>query len=61
MKWTRPLSGEVGETAAVLGGKAHGLLVLRRLGLPVPPGFVLTTEACRAFLRDRRLPDGLDA
>jgi pyruvate, orthophosphate dikinase len=61
MRWVRPLSPEVGETAEVLGGKAHGLVVLQRLGLPVPPGFVVTTEACRAFLREGRLPDGLDA
>ena len=60
MRWVHPLSAEVGEPAAVLGGKAHGLIVLRRLGLPVPPGFVIGTEACRAYLRDRRLPDGLD-
>jgi pyruvate, orthophosphate dikinase len=60
MRWIRPLAPEVREPAAVLGGKAHGLVVLRRLGLPVPPGFVVTTEAGRAFLRDRRLPDGLE-
>lgn len=61
MRWIRPLSPEVEETAAVLGAKAHGLVVLQRLGLPVPPGFVITTAACRAFLRDGRLPGGLDA
>jgi pyruvate, orthophosphate dikinase len=60
MRWVHPLSAEVDEPAAVLGGKAHGLIVLRRLGLPVPPGFVIGTEACRTYLRDRRLPDGLD-
>jgi len=60
MRWIRPLSPRTEETAETLGGKAHGLLVLRRLGLPVPPGFVVTTRACRAFLRDGRLPDGLD-
>jgi pyruvate,orthophosphate dikinase len=60
MRWIHPLSVEVEETAEVLGAKAHGLVVLQRLGLPVPPGFVVTTEACRAFLRDGRLPDGLD-
>lgn len=60
MKWIRRLSAEVDETAEVLGGKAHGLVVLHRLGLPVPAAFVVTTEACRAFLRDGRLPDGLD-
>lgn len=59
MRWMRPLSGEVEEPAEVLGAKARGLVELRRLGLPVPAGFVVTTEACRAFLRDGRLPDGL--
>jgi pyruvate,orthophosphate dikinase len=58
--WIHPLSAEAGETASVLGGKGHGLVVLRRLGLPVPPGFVIGTEACRALLRDGRLPTGLD-
>jgi pyruvate, orthophosphate dikinase len=57
--WIHPLSATVDEPADLLGGKAHGLLALQRLGLPVPPGFVVTTEACRAFLRDGRLPDGL--
>ncbi len=59
MTWIHPLSTEVEETADVLGCKAHGLVVLLRLGLPVPPGFVIRTEACRAFLRERQLPDGL--
>jgi pyruvate, orthophosphate dikinase len=60
MRWIRPLAAATEETAEVLGGKAHGLVVLLRLGLPVPPGFVIGTGACRAFLRDGRLPDGLD-
>jgi pyruvate,orthophosphate dikinase len=60
MTWIHPLSAEVEETSGVLGSKAHGLVVLRRLGLPVPPGFVISAAACRAFLRDRRFPDGLD-
>lgn len=61
MTWIHPLAPEVTETVDVLGAKAHGLIVLRRLGLPVPPGFVIGTPACRAFLRDKRFPDGLDA
>lgn len=44
----------------MLGGKAHGLVVLHRLGVRVPAGFVVTTEACRVFLRDGCLPEGLD-
>ncbi|WP_067474226.1 pyruvate, phosphate dikinase [Actinomadura hibisca] len=61
MRWIRPLSAQVGETAETIGAKAHGLVALHRLGLPVPAGFVVTTEACRAFLREGRLPTGLDA
>ncbi len=61
MTWIRPLAPDTGEPADVLGGKGHGLVVLRRLGLPVPPGFVIGTPACRAYLRDGRFPDGLDA
>ncbi|MER5494652.1 pyruvate, phosphate dikinase [Streptomyces sp. NPDC002490] len=61
MSWIRPLAPEVEDGAEALGGKAHGLIVLRRLGLPVPPGFVIGTGACRAFLRTGRLPDGLAA
>ncbi|MEV5825635.1 pyruvate, phosphate dikinase [Spirillospora sp. NPDC052242] len=61
MTWTHPLAPDVDEPADVLGGKARGLIELHRLGLPVPPGFVIGTPACRAFLRDGRLPDGLAA
>ncbi|TMR19232.1 pyruvate, phosphate dikinase [Nonomuraea turkmeniaca] len=61
MIWVHPLSAETEEPASVLGGKASGLIALRRLGLPVPPGFVISTGACRAFLRDGRFPDGLEA
>ncbi|MFB7947440.1 pyruvate, phosphate dikinase [Kitasatospora phosalacinea] len=59
-RWVRALSARTGGTAGSLGGKASGLVVLHRLGLPVPEGFVVTAEACRAFLRDGRPPAGLD-
>jgi pyruvate,orthophosphate dikinase len=61
MTWIHPLDPGTGESADVIGGKGHGLVVLRRLGLPVPPGFIIGAAACRAFLRDGRFPDGLDA
>ncbi|MFJ2211785.1 pyruvate, phosphate dikinase [Streptomyces sp. NPDC101062] len=61
MRWIRTISAQVEETAETLGGKALGLVLLHRLGLRVPAGFVITTEACRAFLRAGRLPEGLDA
>lgn len=33
----------------LLGGKGANLAEMTRVGLPVPPGFTITTEACRAF------------
>jgi pyruvate,orthophosphate dikinase len=49
-----------GETRALVGGKAANLGVMARdLGLPVPPGFVITTRTCRDFLADG-WPDGLE-
>jgi pyruvate, orthophosphate dikinase len=60
MRWIYPLAPETAAGADLLGGKARGLVLLRRLGLPVPPGFVIGTEACRAYLRDGRLPQGLE-
>lgn len=45
----------------LLGGKGANLAEMTNLGLPVPPGFTITTEACRAFLVSGHEPDGLDA
>ncbi len=44
----------------LLGGKGAGLAEMTRLGIPVPPGFTITTEACSAFTRDGKIPDGLE-
>jgi hypothetical protein len=35
-----------GDVLALCGGKGSGLMRMRRLGLPVPEGFIITTEAC---------------
>ncbi|MHC1585144.1 MAG: pyruvate, phosphate dikinase, partial [Candidatus Syntropharchaeia archaeon] len=44
----------------LLGGKGAGLCEMTRIGLPVPPGFVITTEACREYYDNgRKLPDRL--
>jgi pyruvate,orthophosphate dikinase len=43
----------------LLGGKGANLAEMTNLGLPVPPGFTITTEACRHFLRHGDVPDGL--
>ncbi len=45
----------------LLGGKGVGLAEMTQLGLPVPGGFTVTTEACREYmLGGGRLPDGLE-
>ena len=43
-------------TAAAVGSKAYGLMQLVRLGLPVPPAFVLGTAVCRNYLEHGRVP-----
>lgn len=43
----------------LLGGKGASLVAMHRLGLPVPPAIVVTTDACRFFLRHGNLPPGL--
>jgi pyruvate, orthophosphate dikinase len=45
----------------LLGGKGANLAEMTNLGLPVPPGFIITTEACRFYLQHGTTPDGLDA
>ncbi|MEU6370117.1 pyruvate, phosphate dikinase [Streptomyces sp. NPDC046931] len=45
--------------ADLLGGKGANLAEMVRLGLPVPPGFVITTDACRTFLSTGTEPDGM--
>ena len=44
----------------LLGGKGIGLAEMTQLGVPVPSGFTITTDACRAYLREGGIPDGLD-
>jgi pyruvate,orthophosphate dikinase len=46
----------------LLGGKGAGLAEMTQLGVPVPAGFTITTDACRAYMANgKHLPDGLDA
>jgi pyruvate,orthophosphate dikinase len=44
----------------LLGGKGANLAEMTNLGLPVPPGFIITTEACRHYLVQGSTPAGLD-
>ena len=43
----------------LLGGKGANLAEMTNLGLPVPPGFTISTRACRAYLEKGDVPDGL--
>ena len=64
-RWVYAFGGERTEgradMGALLGGKGANLAEMARLGLPVPPGFTLTTEVCARFYADgERYPDGLE-
>ncbi|HET7275260.1 MAG TPA: pyruvate, phosphate dikinase [Longimicrobiaceae bacterium] len=49
------------EMKSLLGGKGANLAEMTRIGVPVPPGFTITTEACKHYLRDRSYPPDLRA
>src|SRR6266511_4908278 len=45
----------------LLGGKGAGLAEMTQIGVPVPAGFTITTDACRAYMAEgKRLPAGLE-
>ena len=47
------------EQKALLGGKGANLAEMVKIGLPVPPGFTITTEACKAYLTKGNLRGGI--
>ncbi|HHV54520.1 MAG TPA: pyruvate, phosphate dikinase [Firmicutes bacterium] len=50
-----------GDMKILLGGKGAGLAEMTNLGIPVPPGFTITTEVCIEFYRNgMRWPEGLE-
>ncbi len=54
------VGGDWEAVRGLLGGKGANLGDMTRLGIPVPPGFVITTEACNAYTdSDGKMPDGL--
>lgn len=72
--WRKPLDGALGfpvmgyvldfsegnaSMRDLLGGKGAGLAEMTRLGLRVPPGFTITTDACRHVMKTGEAPDGL--
>ncbi|MBS3953551.1 MAG: pyruvate, phosphate dikinase [Methylomicrobium sp.] len=48
-----------GKNKVLLGGKGANLCEMTQIGLNVPPGFVITTEACLDYLQNHQLPEGL--
>jgi pyruvate,orthophosphate dikinase len=50
-----------GKNKMLLGGKGANLCEMTQIGLNVPPGFTITTDACTAYLEKNKLPDGLMA
>ncbi|WP_322806867.1 pyruvate, phosphate dikinase [Thermanaerothrix sp.] len=54
------VGGKWDDVRGLLGGKGANLAEMTRLGVPVPPGFTVTTEACNAYLKaGGKFPEGL--
>ncbi len=59
-KWVYLFEEGEGSWRDLLGGKGSGLASMTKAGLPVPPGFTITTEACNEFLAiGERFPEGM--
>ncbi len=58
-RYVFPFEEGQGDQRTLLGGKGAGLAEMSRIGLPVPPGFTITTEACNAFQQTGKNPDGM--
>ena len=62
MRYVFDFGEDSGGGRELLGGKGIGLAEMTQLGVPVPAGFTITTDACRAFLAGGgQVPEGLDA
>jgi pyruvate,orthophosphate dikinase len=60
-KWVYDFSEGNKDQKDLLGGKGANLAEMTNLGLPVPPGFTITTDACRYYLEHGTTPPDLDA
>ena len=59
-KWVYHFTEGSAKMRDLLGGKGAGAAEMTRAGMPVPPGFTITTEACRAYYaRGGKFPEGL--
>jgi pyruvate,orthophosphate dikinase len=58
--WVLSFEEADGKNKKLLGGKGAGLSEMTHIGLPVPPGFIITTEVCKKFYTSgKKLPPGL--
>lgn len=59
-KWVYLFEEGNGENKSLFGGKGAGLCEMTRAGLPVPPGLIVTTEACNAYYDNgKQFPEGM--
>src|SRR5438046_3381755 len=59
-KWVYQFSEGSGKMRDLLGGKGAGASEMTKAGLPVPPGFTITTEACNSYNSlGKQLPEGV--
>jgi pyruvate,orthophosphate dikinase len=58
--WVMAFEDADGKNKKLYGGKGAGLAEMTKIGLPVPPGFVITTEVCKLYNQfGKKLPNGL--
>ena len=56
----KKIGGRWDDVKGMLGGKGANLAEMTRIGIPVPPGFIITTEACNAYLAaGENFPSGM--
>ena len=58
-RWVVPFADGRASDKYLLGGKGANLCEMTHIGLPVPPGFIVSTDACRAYLDVGDVPEGL--
>src|SRR5437667_2533174 len=59
-KWVYLFEEGSGDNKSLFGGKGAGLCEMTRAGLPVPPGLIVTTEACNAYYaNNKQFPEGM--
>lgn len=58
-KWVYSFNEADASMRSLLGGKGAGLAEMTNLGIPVPPGFTITTESCNNFQKNNQFPEGM--